>query len=178
MRPPRRTSSNATTSSHLPLGIQEMIWRQCLNYPSYEVSDGGLVRRISTGHVLAFNVKKGDFPYRRVKLSEGGKARLVLVHRLVLEAFVGPCPEGCQTLHADDDPSNNRLENLSWGTPKENHRTINRHGSRNGRAKLSEDDVRTIRSSPLRHFELAKHYAVSSTTIQNIRNRKLWRSIL
>jgi hypothetical protein len=154
-----------------------MTWLQCPNYPSYEVSDSGLVRRSESGHVLAFNIKKGSHPYRRVKLSENGKARLVLVHRLVLEAFVGPCPEGCQTLHADDDPSNNRLDNLSWGTPKKNHETINRHGFRNGRAKLSEDDVRAIRSSPLRHFELAKRYNVSSTTIENVRNRKLWRSI-
>ena len=154
-----------------------MSWAACPSYPSYEVSDEGMVRRASTGHVLAFNVKEGSLPYHRVKLSEKGKASLVSVHRLVLEAFVGPCPEGCQTLHADDDPSNNRLENLSWGTPKENHRTINRHGSRNGRAKLSEDDVRAIRSSSLRHHELARHYGVSSTTIENIRNRKLWRSI-
>lgn len=152
-------------------------WKQCQRFPSYEVSDDGFVRRTETGRVLAFNVKKGEHPYRRVKLSEGGVARLVSVHRLVLAAFVGPCPEGMQALHADDDPSNNRLSNLSWGTPKENHATINRHGIRNGRAKLSEDDVRAIRSSPLRHFELAKRYGVSSTTIENIRNRKLWRSI-
>jgi len=154
-----------------------MSWAICPNYPSYEVSSEGMVRRASTGHVLAFNIKKGGHPYHRVKLSESGKARLVLVHRLVLEAFVGPCPEGCQTLHSDDDPSNNRLENLSWGTAKENHKTINKHGSRNGRAKLSEDDVRAIRSSSLRHHELARHYDVSSTTIENIRNHKLWRSI-
>lgn len=154
-----------------------MLWRQCPNFPSYEVSDSGLVRRISTGRVLAFNIKKGNHPYHRVKLSENGRASLVFVHRLVLEAFVEPCPEGMQTLHSDDDPSNNRLDNLSWGTAKENHKAINRHGSRNSRAKLSEEDVRAIRSSSLRHFELAKHYNVSSTTIENIRNRKLWRSI-
>lgn len=154
-----------------------MNWAKCPKYPSYEVSDEGMVRRAGTGRVLAFNIKKGGHPYHRVKLCEHGKAYLVLVHRLVLEAFVGPCPEGCQTLHADDDPSNNKLENLSWGTAKENHKTINKHGSRNGRAKLSGDDVRAIRSSPFRHCELAKRYNVSSTTIGNIRNRKLWRSI-
>lgn len=154
-----------------------MLWLQCPNYPSYEVSDEGLVRRGKTGHVLAFNIKKGNHPYRRVNLSENGVAKLVFVHRLVLEAFAGPCPEGCQTLHADDDPSNNRLDNLSWGTPKKNHEAINRHGVRNSRAKLSEDDVRAIRLSALRHCDLARRYNVSSTTIEKIRNRKLWRSL-
>ncbi|QZE10566.1 hypothetical protein SEA_SCOOBYDOOBYDOO_251 [Mycobacterium phage ScoobyDoobyDoo] len=43
-----------------------------------------------------------------------------LVHRLVLEAFVGPCPPGMETRHLDDDPSNNRLSNLCWGTRLEN----------------------------------------------------------
>jgi len=154
-----------------------MTWLQCPSYPSYEVSDEGLVRRAETKHVLAFNVKKGRHPYRRVKLSENGVARLVLVHRLVLETFSGPCPEGMQTLHGDNDPSNNRLSNLSWGTAKKNHETINKHGSLNGRAKLSEDEVKVIRSSPLQHSILAVRYGVSQTTIQNIRNRKLWRSI-
>ena len=154
-----------------------MIWLQCPRFPSYEVSDEGFVRRAKTGRVLAFNIKRGKHPYHRVKLSENGAAHLVAVHRLVLETFVGPCPEGMQTLHADDDPSNNRLDNLSWGTPKKNHETINKHGTNNGRAKLVPEDVRTIRTSTLRHCELAKRYGVSSTTIENIRNRKLWRSI-
>lgn len=43
------------------------------------------------------------------------------VHRLVCEAFHGPAPEGrCLVLHADENALNNRCENLSWGTQKEN----------------------------------------------------------
>ena len=42
------------------------------------------------------------------------------VHRLVLEAFVGPCPEGMECRHLEGDTANNALSNLAWGTPQEN----------------------------------------------------------
>ena len=47
--------------------------------------------------------------------------RLKTVHSLVLLAFVGDRPDGMiHTRHLDDDPSNNVLANLRYGTPKEN----------------------------------------------------------
>ena len=41
------------------------------------------------------------------------------IHRLVLEAFVGPCPVGGECMHKDDNPRNNSLRNLKWGTLRE-----------------------------------------------------------
>jgi hypothetical protein len=81
-------------------------WAVSPSYSGYEVSDTGLVRNIKTKHILTFNTKKGTHPYQRVHLCVKGKAKYVLVHRLVLEAFVGPCPVGYQTLHLDDNPKN------------------------------------------------------------------------
>lgn len=43
------------------------------------------------------------------------------VHRLVCEAFHGPSPLGMDVvIHLDEDATNNRPENLKWGTQKEN----------------------------------------------------------
>ena len=43
------------------------------------------------------------------------------IHKLVCEAFHGPAPEGKPVvLHLDEDATNNRPENLRWGTQKEN----------------------------------------------------------
>ena len=43
------------------------------------------------------------------------------VHRMVCEAFHGPPPEGKPiVIHIDEDATNNRPENLKWGTQKEN----------------------------------------------------------
>lgn len=58
--------------------------------------------------------------YKTVKVPIDGKVKYRSVHRLVLEAFVGPCPDGMQCRHLNDHRADNRLENLKWGTPKEN----------------------------------------------------------
>jgi hypothetical protein len=149
-------------------------WESIPSWPGYQASTAGQIRSHRTGKVLAQNTKKGKHPYQRVHLSQDGKARYVLVHRLILDTFMGPCPEGQQALHLDDNPRNNSLGNLRWGTPKENHSTINRHGRANGRSKLTEDDVRAIRASTEPHVVLARSLSVSDTTIQNIRNHRLW----
>lgn len=97
----------------------------------YEVSDHGRVRSVkrtlvkSDGrkYTVGERVRKlhSDQSGRlHVGLSRNGKMKTYRVHRIVLEAFVGTCPEGKEALHWDDDSSNNRLENLRWGTKSEN----------------------------------------------------------
>lgn len=107
----------------------------------YQVSDQGRVKsqayqvgtkygdpcwhpgRILTGR----KTKKG---YVIVGLSyAGGKSVQKRVHRLVLEAFVGPCPDGMECCHGPGGPSDNRLDNLRWDTREENARDIVRHGN-------------------------------------------------
>lgn len=52
----------------------------------------------------------------------------VFIHRLVLEAFVCPRPEGLVCRHLDGDPTNNHVENLQWGTMSENGHDMVKHG--------------------------------------------------
>ena len=66
------------------------------------------------------------------------------IHRLVLQAFIGPCPEGYVTDHLDGIPSNNRPSNLEWVSYGENIRrayALGLHsplkGERNPSAKLT-----------------------------------------
>jgi len=45
----------------------------------------------------------------------------IKVHRVVCEAFHGPAPfPRAVVIHLDEDATNNRAENLRWGTQKEN----------------------------------------------------------
>jgi len=48
---------------------------------------------------------------------------------MVLEAFVGPCPEGMECCHRDGNPANNHVGNLYWGTRSENLYDAVRHGA-------------------------------------------------
>lgn len=75
------------------------------------------------------------------------------VHQLILETFVGPCPQDMEAMHADDNPANNRLDNLSWGTHRRNIGDAHRKGrmwrypkgERHPNAKLSESQIDFIR---------------------------------
>ena len=97
--------------------------------------------------------KSGQGGYSMVCLSDSSlKQRLCLVHRLVLQTFVGPCPAGMQACHSPDrDRKNNQLENLRWATVADNAHDRELHGtvltgSKNPASKLTEEDVRKIRS--------------------------------
>jgi len=119
------------------------IWLPVRGYEGvYEVSDRGRVRsldrRISGDrHIRGRVLKERPLPNGRprVSLAFNGKAVDAYTYRLVLEAFVGPCPPGMECLHWDDNHSNNRLANLRWGTRTENMRDMSRNG--NGNAGLT-----------------------------------------
>lgn len=120
-------------------------WKPVVGYEGlYEVSDQGRVkslprpthngmgRPIRGGVLTHMLVTKRRYP--QVSLYRNGKQRLRRIHRLVLEAFVGPCPEGMQCLHANDVADDNRLVNLRWGTRSENIREcVQNGGHRNTR---------------------------------------------
>jgi len=98
----------------------------------YEVSDQGRVKSLNkrrrVPRILRPNVK--HLGYQSVCLYRGDARRnRQMVHRLVLTAFVGECPEGHEACHRDGNGSNNRLFNLYWGTPVDNAQDTIRHGN-------------------------------------------------
>lgn len=114
-------------------------WRPVVGYEGlYEVSDYGRVRsldrwvtrgsahHVQPGRVLRPGTTKGG--HQLVALSVNGVATSLFVHRLVLAAFVGPCPDGMEGLHWDDDKLNNKLTNLRYGTRGDNLRDMVRNG--------------------------------------------------
>ena len=53
--------------------------------------------------------------------AEAPGSSMILMHRMVLERAIGPCPEGMRTDHRDMDKLNNRRSNLRWCTRVQNH---------------------------------------------------------
>lgn len=90
-------------------------------------------------------------PYRKCRVTQDGQTKIVSVHRFMLECWVGVRPRSQVTRHLDGDSLHNDLDNLAYGTVKENVEDALRHtgnyaeGAKNGRARLSADDVRAIR---------------------------------
>lgn len=103
-------------------------WARADGFPMYEVSDRGRVRsyypwrdiEIPRLMIQASHDQKG-LKYLRVLLRDAdGRRKQWYVHRLVLFAFVGPCPEGLEGCHNNGDGSDNRLSNLRWDTQQSN----------------------------------------------------------
>lgn len=95
-------------------------WRQIKGFPMYEVSTRGRVRSWHTRRGRILRGKLCDGSYTQVCLRFEQVLKYKMVHLLVLEAFVGPCPPGHQGSHVDSDPANNTLPNLLWETPQQN----------------------------------------------------------
>jgi len=123
----------------------------------------------------------------QVRLTDNGRQKMVLVHRIMLEAHVGPCPPGVESIHRNDVADDNRLENLRWGTHTENAQDMIRNGHlvfTEGEdqwcAKLTRDDVLAIRAASENHDkqrDIAARFNVSQTTVWRIVNRKSWRHV-
>jgi hypothetical protein len=106
------------------------------------------------------------------------------VHRLVLEAFAGPCPDGMECLHGPGGPLDNRWpDNIRWGTREDNQGpdrvrdgTSNR-GTNNGQARLTEAIVRDCRrrkAAGETTKALAREYGVSPKTMILLLRRVNW----
>ncbi len=92
-----------------------------------------------------------DGHYLGVGLCQSGKHKSFRIHRLVLEAFIGPCPAGMEACHNNNIKTDNRLGNLRWDTHQSNQvkdggaRGIIGKGESNPMAKLNEYTVRYIK---------------------------------
>jgi hypothetical protein len=67
--------------------------------------------------------------YEGVILMNSGTRHDITVHRLVLSAFVGACPDGMECRHLNGNRLDNRIANLAWGTKSENVADRKRHGT-------------------------------------------------
>ena len=167
-------------------------WRSVVGFESwYGVSDQGRVRRIMPasgtrpGRVLKPLNRKGHY---KVNLSLSGKVTHVYIHHLVIEAFVGPRPEGCFAHHINGDPLDNRIENLAWvdsvkhfKNAIEAGRPRGARGEQQAFSRLTEKQVLEIRrlyaGGGYTYKMLGEMYGVTKTCIGNIIRRKTWKHI-
>jgi hypothetical protein len=158
-------------------------WRPVVGFPFYEVSDlGRLVQLKPNGSRRMFRCLPNKLGYVRVQLFH--PAQRIFVHRLVLEAFVGPFPKGYVTNHKDGNCANNRLGNLEQVTHRENviHAVETGLlpkpvGEGNPRAKLTRANVDVIRQElekGIRGSTLAAQYGVTPSTIRWIERGVTW----
>lgn len=207
-------SKHTTLAIQLDLALPQTQMLLSLDYPAreewrpvvgweglYEVSNMGHVRsvtrrfldargrkRVFQGQPLRLIVQGKGYHATRRKVSLIHQERRILraVHHLVLEAFVGPRPEGYSTNHRDGDPTNNRVENLEWVTYAENNRHAlatglsKQRGATHSRAILTEDDVRCMRrlyAEGVGSTAIARRFSLHLSTVNNVVRRQWWKHV-
>jgi len=151
--------------------------------PNYSITDSGQVWSHISNKWLKPFVSNG---YSRVHLGLGNKKS---IHRLVLETFVGPCPENMECCHNNGDKSDNRVENLRWDTKSNNSKDDIRHGIHTGlvykgekhyRSKLTNKDIMKIRRLSKKGYKqkyIAKLFGICRGHVSQIILRKRWKHI-
>jgi len=171
------------------------VWKSVVGYEGlYEVSNLGRVRSVARtvrqlnkiGKPRTYSVRgrilktRSYDSYVYIDLAKDGKLTTCMVHRLVLLAFVGPCPDGMETRHLDGNKQNNSWpKNLAWGTHAQNEQDKKQNGTyqygeKNPRAKLTVEDVAFIRKSKETARALAKKFNVSQNNIFLIKHNHTW----
>lgn len=179
------------------------VWKPVVGHEAdYEVSNLGRVRSIDrvkvykridqySGNEITVTRRHKGRVLRPGTCTAGhqsvaiGKNNSRLVHQLVLEAFVGPCPAGEEGRHFNDVPADNKLSNLSWGTRSQNLLDAVRNGKKpvgekHHLAKLKDADIILIReaSGPRGiNTRLSEKFGVSEAVVRSIRSRKTWRHV-
>lgn len=124
--------------------------------------------------------------YLTVHLYAGRIRKTCCVHILVLEAFIGPRPNGLQACHNNGIRDDNRIENLRWDTQQANSDDRNKHGNVprgviSCQSKLTDNAVLQIREKyacgDVTKTKLAAEFGVSDVLIGRIVNFKSWRHI-
>jgi len=165
-------------------------WKPIPDYPLYEASDLGRIRswNQASGRSKPRIMKTPTHPktgYSYVCICNKNGTRQFTVHRLILLAFVGPCPDGLQSCHYNGNRTDNRIDNLRWDSRKNNAIDKHRHnttvmGEKVHTAKLIPSNVLRIRERYATGETLtaiAEDYPVNVQSIHYIVHRKTWKHI-
>lgn len=172
----------------------EEIWKDAVGCFDYQVSNLGrvkskarLVRCQDHMRPVAERILKNTKAKNGYAVVNLGKGNTKYVHQLVLEAFVGPCPEGKVARHFPDrNRMNCRADNLQWGTEEENQADRNSHGTsnrgeQNGQAILTEAQVIEIRklwaTEQYMQKDLARMFGIVRVAVCNVVNRRNWKHV-
>lgn len=155
------------------------IWKDVIGFEGlYKVSNLGRVLRTDSGKIREVTVL--DSGYLHLHLYKGNQYFGRYLHRLVLEAFKGPCPPGEEGRHLDDDKTNCYLDNLEWGTSTQNKQEglVN---NRNVQTKLTPEQVLYLRALPSRSgislSDLASSWNVSEVTLHKARSGRTYKHV-
>jgi hypothetical protein len=152
-------------------------WKAIPNFPGYEVSNHGQVRSYKTGTCKLKKPGTIQHGYQNITLQKDGKSYTKTIHRIVLTVFDREPMEGEVCRHLDGNPKNNHIDNLCWGTCKENIKDMYTHGTLGGGKQWTPeeiDEVKWLHGYGWYIKDIAEKLGVGTACISNIINGKSW----
>jgi hypothetical protein len=153
--------------------------------PDYRFTEDGRVITLVGKHPRFMKpIQMGAYVGLQLRTADGGRERGYL-HRLICEAFHGPCPDGYECRHLDGDKRNNSAANLAWGTPSENNRDKEAHGTapigeKNPMARLTPEIVYMMRKmraeEEAAYSVIGARFGVSTMTAFRAVSGQSWRT--
>lgn len=163
--------------------FMEEIWLPIPDCDGYFASNYGRVKNEKTGVIYKGHVdNKG---YIRISIIENSVRKYRNISRLVCAAFNGKNNEK-MVLHINGNPADNRIENLRYGTAKENYTDAVRHGTNSkglihGIAKLKPNEIKTIReeyaAGGITYKQIGDKYGVTACAIFRVIKKDNWKWI-
>jgi hypothetical protein len=158
------------------------------SFPGYRVGTDGSVWSINGRYCVKKWRKLKPWKtyngYLQLMLYSERKPIVFSVHRLILLSFVGPCPEGMECLHLNNDKQDNRPSNLKWGSQKQNMEQRQQEGGyaigeKHHSSKLTRRNVIWIRKNYPRITmgDMGRKFNVTLQAIWLIVHRKNWRHV-
>lgn len=164
------------------MNIRQETWEPIECFNNYLVSDRGRVKNIKKNKILKTCPDSHGYPSAHLH------NKLITVHKLVLEAFVGKRPAYMQCNHIDCNKKNNDLNNLEWVTPSENQKHAFRNGlypdqkgEKNYNSKLNNDTIVAMRElaklQKANKEEIAEIFGMHPHYVYKILRRDIWRNL-
>lgn len=180
------------TTRYYPDNVE--VWKDIKDYVGmYQISSFGRVKNVSkkfwTGstwcdcpeRLRALSNDKDGYCF--VGLSKDKISKPKKVHQLVLEAFDRSKGKNEVTRHLDGNRGNNKINNLCWGTMKENASDRRKHGTqavgqRSKCSKLKDGEVllmrKILKNCVVSQAFIAKMFKISQTEVWRIKHGHRW----
>jgi hypothetical protein len=146
----------------------------------YEVSNWGRVRSLARprtpGKILVQHLRRDG--YLVVSLCKNGHPKTIAVHRIVANAFIGPCPPAKDVDHINGDRLDCTVPNLRYLTRRENQHEMRKRIGKWPSSKLTPRDIleiRRLRKEGMNPTPIARLFGISPSAVHRIVSNQTWK---
>lgn len=168
------------------------------NFPGYKIDTNGNIFSYWTTHLVHIKKHRGFVSsevaigdvlrkrksfimsngYSGISLRKGGRSYTKTVHRIFAKIFIPNLEHKSYVCHKNGCRSDNRIENLYWGTAKENSFDTNKHGRRIMGEYMHNAQLNTKKVKLFRLLNGTFGWSCAKISkIWNVKRKTVWKAV-